>query len=129
MEESKVLILDTSALIDLYKRKEKSRIKEFILENKGYYEVSICGVVMYEFLSYGGTVDHAFVKSIPCHGLDCDDFGRAGFIRSQMLKKKLEIFHPDLLIASFCIERNFTLLTCDKDYEVYKRFGLNVFIV
>lgn len=48
---------------------------------------------------------------------------RAGKLRSEIIKKKKKAKMADILIAQFCLDHNYSLITRDSDFNTIQKFS------
>ena len=63
------------------------------------------------------------IKSIPLLPQRQGYWERAGLLRSRLLKAKRKAKTADTLIAQACIDANVALITRDRDYKNFVKFG------
>ncbi len=66
------------------------------------------------------------ILEIPCIDLDCDAAKIAGDIQRELYKSGEPAGNIDTLIAAVCIANGLPLITTDKGFQKFKRFGLRI---
>jgi len=115
------VILDTSAAIELLNRKDKQILHT--IEKEKPTEIFICGVTRFELGV--GSEDDAQILDIPCLSMNCEMFGFAAKMYSLLKQHGKMPGIKDCFIAACAITEDSLLLTYNKDFEVFKEFGLN----
>lgn len=115
------IVLDTSAVINLLKRKDK-RIIEAI-EKESVEEIVITGITRFE-LEVATKKDRELIAQIPCISCTCNAFSIAANMYSSLQKEGKKPQLKDCFIAACAIDVNGTLITCDKDFGLFEKHGL-----
>jgi predicted nucleic acid-binding protein len=119
------VILDTSAAIELLKRNDRKVIEQ--IEKEKPEEVLISGVTRFELEVGSGNEER--IGDIPCVSLGCEAFALAGRIFSSLGSKGRTPSIKDCFIAACAIVEEGTLITYDRDFEVFKEYGLDARIL
>ncbi len=114
------ILLDSSALIDLIKGKI-----ELDASNRHYINPIVYSEVLYGLL-YVGKSEGALISFLDEHGIEVLAIGKEtaslhSQIKLALNKKGQPLPDNDLLVASSCLEHNFTLYTLNKKH--FKRIG------
>ena len=118
-------ILDTSVIIDLFRGDEKL-LEE--LPKKLVYGVST--ITLFEL--HCGRLkerEEVFLEKLPKLDFDADSAKLAGKIYRSLKQDGKIPKVKDLLIASSAIAHDLTVMTRDKDFEIFGSFGLKLEIV
>jgi len=113
-------VVDTSVIIDIMKN--KIDVDALPAEN-----VLICAPIRYELLA--GARDEKVrekIMELPCIDLDCDAAKIAGDIQRELYKSGEPAGNIDTLIAAVCIANDLPLITTDRGFQKFKRFGLRI---
>lgn len=126
MENS--IILDTSAVIDLFKN-EKSKIIEEV-RNNSPQEVLITSITKFE-LEVGAKTneDKEKIGEIPCISFDCQSSTLAAKMFFELEKEGKRPGLKDCLIAAVAINTKSILITKDKDFRIFEKYGIEIRIV
>jgi predicted nucleic acid-binding protein len=68
----------------------------------------------------------ARIRSIPLINVEEGFWDRAGILRAYMLKHGYNGRLGDVLIAQSCIDHDISLITYDRDFRRFERFGLKL---
>lgn len=120
------VMLDTSAVIELLKRKNE-KVMEAI-RNEEREEVVISAITKFE-LEVATDKDKDKLRTIPCTSAHCSALSLAAEIYADLSKKGKKPPLKDCLIAGCAIDSDAVLITCDKDFELFKGYGLKAKIV
>jgi predicted nucleic acid-binding protein len=122
-----MIACDTSTWIAYFggdQQKDVERLDELLLGS----QIVIPPVVLSELLS-APKLDFQFVKmlcDLPRLDLDGDFWIRAGKLRAKILANKYKARLADTLIAQSCIDHRVSLLTRDRDFRHFEKFGLQL---
>ena len=114
------ICLDTNVLIDLAKGKQDVIEK---LKDLPHRTVCITSITVFEFLRGS---DDRFVDSFEVLELDGPCARTAAGIFKKLEKSGKKPSVVDTLIASCCISNRVPLLTRDRSFEGFKKFGLEL---
>ena len=119
--ESRIVLADTSVLIDFFRKTDKSNSYLISLLRKGF-EFSISAITEYEI--YSGATGHQknyweeFLKIVTVLPFDKDAVKAAVEINRALKAKRKQIDMADLFIAATAISNNFPLATLNtKHFE------------
>lgn len=117
--ENKVILIDTSILIDYYRKTDKLNTTWIALVKQGY-SFAISVVSKYEIYS-GATPSQiqfwdAILKIITVLPLDEDCIDSSVVINANLKKKRKQIDIADLFIASTAVTHNIALATLNKKH-------------
>ena len=118
-------ILDTSVIIAIARNNEK--VINYLLENHKNTTFHITAITRFE-LKCGRTkdIEDLYINMLKTLPFDDRATDVAAYIYRELSKRGKIPSVKDLFIASICIANNLTLITLDKDFEIFKEFGLNV---
>jgi predicted nucleic acid-binding protein len=126
--ENKIICLDTSVLIDYYRKKDKSKTLFYKLTEQ-YSVFAVSAVTEYEL--YVGNSDeqndfwNKFFMKIIVLPFDTESVKKSVAIYKQLKLKSKLIEVPDILIAGTVIKNNLTLATLNQKH--FERIeGLNI---
>ncbi len=115
----KIVLADTSILIDLFRKSDKANSKFVQLALEGY-EFQISAITEYEVYSGATTVQLPFwddllqkVKVLP---FDKDVVKHAVFINRQLKQKRKQIDLADLFIAATAVAHHLSLATLNRKH-------------
>ncbi|MCL4281783.1 MAG: type II toxin-antitoxin system VapC family toxin [Flavobacteriales bacterium] len=112
-----VVLLDTSVLIDYYRKKDKQRTHWLALVRAGHH-FAISAVTKYEIYSGATTGQMAFwdeiLEPIPVIALDEVAIDTAVEINRELKRKRKQIHLADLFIASTAMAAGLPLATLNK---------------
>jgi tRNA(fMet)-specific endonuclease VapC len=126
--EGKVILVDTSILIDYYRKTNKANSAWFGLIDKGY-EFAISSITKYELYS-GATQSqiefwNSVLATIPVIAFDESCVNMAVHINSILKRKRKQIDIADLFIAATAMNQNLSIATLNKKH--FERIdGLNI---
>lgn len=114
-----IVLLDTSILIDYYRKTDKNNAAWISLIRKGY-QVAISAITKYEIYS-GATKSQllfwdSILETIPVISLDEDCVDTAVNINSELKKKRKQIAIADLFIASTALTHKLPMATLNKKH-------------
>jgi hypothetical protein len=83
-------------------------------------------VVLTEILSDAGALRHAtgILSAIPLLEVSDGYWVRAGLLRARVITSGFKSKVADALIAQSCLDHDVVLVTHDRDFRHYERFGL-----
>ena len=115
----KIILVDTSILIDYYRKTNKANSAWIILIDKGY-EFVISSITKYEIYS-GATQSqiefwNSVLETIPVISFDESCVDTAVKINSILKRKRKQIDIADLFIAATAINHNFSIATLNKKH-------------
>ncbi len=123
-----MLILDTSAAIEILKATEKGNEIKKHLENQ---EASITAFTVHELMmgvrESEITKTQAFLTSIKIFDFDTVSAIESAKIEKQLISKGKKIEESDVFIAGICLSNNSKLITLDKDFLEVKDLDVKVF--
>ena len=111
-----MIILDSSAIINLLRGTEKGKTIKNALKNENYATTAFC---VHEVL-IGSEEKEAlmsFFKSISVLSFDAEASFKSIEIENTLRKKGKLIGKIDLFIASICVVHNMQLMTTDNDFK------------
>jgi tRNA(fMet)-specific endonuclease VapC len=117
--EKQIIILDTSILIDLFRKTDKSNSVLVSLVRQGY-EYSITAITEFEIYS-GSTATQLdfwdkFLERTEVIPFDKQAARVAVEINRELKKKRKQIDKADLFIASIAVSKKLTLATLNKSH-------------
>jgi len=113
-------VVDTSVIIDIMKNK-------LDVDALPAEDVLICAPIRYELLA--GARDEKVrekIMELPCIEMDCDAAKIAGDIQRELYKSGEPAGNIDTHIAAVCIANDLPLITTDRGFQKFKRFGLRI---
>jgi predicted nucleic acid-binding protein len=119
-----MLSADTSSLI-AYLTEEKGRDVDLIEKSIISRVLLISPVVITELLSYPAK-NHGYysaIKSLNVVPLIEGFWERAGLLRAAILQKGYKARLGDILVAQTCLDHNLSLITRDKDFRHFVKYG------
>ncbi|WP_457550819.1 type II toxin-antitoxin system VapC family toxin [Archaeoglobus sp.] len=121
-------VLDTSIIIAIARNNE--RVINYLLENHKNTTFYITAITRFE-LKCGKTkdIEDLYINMLKTLPFDDRSADVAAYIYREHSKDGRIPSIKDLFIASICIANNLTLITLDRDFEIFKEFGLNVEIL
>jgi tRNA(fMet)-specific endonuclease VapC len=116
-----MILLDTSILIDYFRKQNKSKSILFNLFSK-YNEFAVSVITEYEIYKGSNEIQNKFweefFKGIKKIALDSEIIKRAVVLEIELKRKNLLIDIPDLFIAATAINENISLSTLNtKHFE------------
>jgi len=118
-------ILDTSIIIEIFRGNKK-----ILDELQRDLEYGISVITLFEL--YCGKLkerEEIFLEKMPKLDYDERSAKLAGKIFRELKRNGKIPKVKDLLIASSAIANDKLLITCDRDFKLFERFGLNVRII
>lgn len=123
-----MIFVDSSALIDFFNGKNTWQVAK--LDSLLGAEIVVLGDIILTEVLQGFTNDSDFQKAksilteFPCFSICNKDLAIKSAENFRVLRKKGVTIRKtiDVLIATFCIENDFTLLHSDKDFEPMKKY-------
>jgi len=116
---NKIVLADTSILIDLFRKSEKANSKFVQLALKGY-EFQISAITEYEVYSGATTVQLPFwddlLKKVKVLSFDKDVVKMAVSINNRLKQKRKQIDLADLFIAATALANNLAFATLNKKH-------------
>ncbi len=117
--ENKVILVDTSILIDYYRKTNKENSDWLSLVNQGY-EFVVSAITKYELFS-GATSSqldfwNSIMQSIPIISFDGNCVDTAVNINSALKKIRKQIDLADLFIAATAMNENLPIATLNKKH-------------
>lgn len=116
---NKIVLADTSILIDLFRKSEKANSKFVQLALKGY-EFQISAITEYEVYSGATTVQLPFwddlLQKIKVLSFDKDVVKMAVSINNRLKQKRKQIDLADLFIAATALANNLAFATLNKKH-------------
>ncbi|WPU95191.1 type II toxin-antitoxin system VapC family toxin [Mucilaginibacter sabulilitoris] len=115
----KIVLADTSLLIDFFGKSDKSNSKLISLMDAGY-RFCICAITEYEI--YTGATDaqmpywKKFLESIEILSFDSAAVTKAIDINKRLKLKNKQIAIPDLFIAAIAVSNNLPVATLNKKH-------------
>ena len=115
----KIVLADTSLLIDFFRKSDKSKSKLISLIRQGYI-FCICVITEYEI--YSGATEsqldywQEFLKKIDVVHLDQAAVKEAVNINNQLKTKRKQIDLADLFIAAIAVSNNLPVATLNKKH-------------
>ena len=124
----KIILADTSILIDLFRKSEKANSVFVKLASQGY-QFKISAISEYEVYSGATHAQQPFwddlLKEIPVLPFDKDVVRHAVTINRQLKQKRKQIDLADLFIAATAIAHNLSFATLNRKH--FERIdGLNI---
>jgi len=113
----KIVLADTSLLIDFFRKSDKSKSKLISLIREGY---TFCICVITEFEIYSGATNQQleywqkFLEKIDVINLDQSAVKEAVIINNQLKVKRKQIDLADLFIAAIAVSNNLPVATLTK---------------
>ena len=122
-----MIAVDTSSLIAFLQGDTGPDVSavELALEQK---QVVLPPVVLSEILSDSKLPDSVIkiFLALPLLEIEEGFWERAGFLRSRILAKGYKSRLADSLIAQFCMDHHLSLITRDKDFRHFTKYGLKI---
>ncbi|MGA7837182.1 MAG: PIN domain nuclease [Ignavibacteriaceae bacterium] len=123
-----MILLDSTVLIDYFNGKNNWQVE--VLDSILGRELVVIGDYVLTEVLQGFRSDKDFEKaktilsSFPCFNLGGKDIAVQSANNYRLLRKKGVTIRKtiDVVIATFCIENNFTLLHNDKDFEPFEKY-------
>jgi predicted nucleic acid-binding protein len=115
----KIVLADTSLLIDFFRKSDKSKSKLISLIREGY---TFCICVITEYEIYSGATEaqldygQEFLKKIEVINLDQAAVKEAVSINNQLKVKRKQIDLADLFIAAIAVSNNLPVATLNKKH-------------
>src|ERR1700744_509734 len=115
----KIVLADTSLLIDFFRKSDKSKSQLISLVKKGY---TFCICVITEYEIYSGATGQQleywqeFLKKIPVINLDQAAVKEAVNINTQLKIKRKQIDLADLFIAAIAVSNSLPVATLNKKH-------------
>ncbi|HVW14017.1 MAG TPA: type II toxin-antitoxin system VapC family toxin [Mucilaginibacter sp.] len=115
----KLILADTSVLIDFFRKTDKSKSRLISLIAEGY-KFCICVITEYEI--YSGATDEQldywrkFLEKIDVLSLDKEAIGQAVAINKSLKVKSKQIDLADLFIAAIAISNGLPIATLNKKH-------------
>jgi tRNA(fMet)-specific endonuclease VapC len=115
----KIVLADTSLLIDFFRKSDKSKSKLISLIREGY---TFCIRVITEYEIYSGATEaqldywQEFLKKIDVIQLDRPAVKEALHINNQLKAKRKQIDLADLFIAPVAVSSNFPVATLNQKH-------------
>jgi len=115
----KIVLADTSLLIDFFRKSDKSKSKLISLIREGY---TFCICVITEFEIYSGATNQQleywqkFLEKIDVINLDQSAVKEAVIINNQLKVKRKQIDLADLFIAAIAVSNNLPVATLNKKH-------------
>ena len=115
----KIVLADTSLLIDFFRKSDKSKSQLISLIRKGY---TFCICVITEYEIYSGATGQQleywqeFLKKIPVINLDQAAVKEAVNINTQLKIKRKQIDLADLFIAAIAVSNSLPVATLNKKH-------------
>ncbi|WP_426668804.1 type II toxin-antitoxin system VapC family toxin [Mucilaginibacter sp. McL0603] len=115
----KIVLADTSLLIDFFRKSDKSKSQLVSLIRKGY---TFCICVITEYEIYSGATEQQleywqeFLKKITVINLDQAAVKEAVNINNQLKTKRKQIDLADLFIAAIAVSNNLPVATLNKKH-------------
>ncbi len=121
-------VLDTSVIIAL--ARDDKRVLEYLTTNHKSTTFYITAITRFE-LKCGRTkeVKDYYINMLKTLPFDDKSADVASFIYKELSKKGRMSSIKDLFVASICIANRVPLVTTDKNFEVFKEFGLYLELV
>ena len=124
----KIVLADSSILIDLFRKSEKANSRFVQLASKGY-QFQISAITEYEVYSGATSIQLPFwndlLKRVKVLPFDKDVVKVAVIINNQLKQKRKQIDIADLFIAATAISSNLTFVTLNRRH--FDRIeGLNI---
>ena len=125
------LIVDTSVWSLFLRRVKVDRDNPFVLQLRHHIEKQDCihlvGIVLQELLDGLKSPGHFnllldYFDSFPLIELVRDDFIEAARLKNRCRSKGIQAGSVDFLIAATAINRNYPLLTADKDFSYIAKY-------
>ncbi len=117
--EDKLILIDTSILIDYYRKTDKSNSVWISLFNKGYC-FAISAISKYEIYSGATSSQLLFwdkiLESIKVISFDESTVNTAVSINTSLKKKRKQIDIADLFIAATAVNQNLPIATLNKKH-------------
>lgn len=115
----KIILADTSILIDLFRKSEKANSKFVQLAMEGY-EFQISAITEYEVYSGATTAQLPFwddlLRKVTVLPFDKDVVKQAVFINRYLKQKRKQIDLADLFIAATAVTHNLSLATLNRKH-------------
>lgn len=115
----KIVLADTSLLIDFFRKSDKSKSKLISLIREGY---TFCICVITEYEIYSGATEsqldywQEFLKKIDVINLDRASVKEAVNINNQLKVARKQIDLADLFIAAIAVSNNLPIATLNKKH-------------
>ncbi|MBN8554152.1 MAG: PIN domain-containing protein [Deltaproteobacteria bacterium] len=119
-----MIAVDTSTLVDFFAGKKGDDIDQ-LREGFRLGIIILPPIVLSEILSdpqLPAEIEDRILK-LPSLEIKPGFWERVGKLRRILFKKKLKPKLADTLIAQFCLDHSLPLLTRDKDFQNFQRFG------
>lgn len=115
----KIVLVDTSILIDYFRKSDKSNSKLISLTRAGY-TFQICVITEYEIYS-GATIEQIpywqeFLEKFKVLSFDSGAANDAVKINKALKVKRKQIAHSDLFIAAIAVSNNLPIATLNKKH-------------
>ena len=119
-----MIAIDTSALISFLEGKE-DKISILTGSAIGEKRAVFPPVVLTDILSEPSLSKELreILNNIPLLRVRADFWKNAGLLRAKILSKGLRARVADALIAQSCIDEDLTLLTQDRDFNHFEKYG------
>ena len=117
------IMLDTSAVIELVKRNNPKILDA--LKSEMPTAIAISGITQFE-LEVGAKDEEDLkkIRSIPCISADCPAFSIAAHIYAELKSAGKTPQIKDCFIAAVAIYNDCLLMTFDRDFGAFEKFGL-----
>jgi len=121
-------VIDTSVIIAL--ARDNKKVLEYLTTNHKNTTFYITAVTRFE-LKCGKTrdIEDYYINMLKTLPFDDKSADIASYIYKELSKKGKTPNFKDLFIASICIANNIPLITLDRDFKVFKEFGLDLELI
>lgn len=117
--ENKMILVDTTILIDFFRKTDKSNSRLIHLVDEGY-QFSISAITAYEIFSGATSVQmnfwNEFLLRIKIYSFESSTVKNAVLINQQLKKKRKQIDIADLFIAATAFTLKLPLATLNKKH-------------
>lgn len=122
-----MIAVDTSALICFFEGTEP-RVSDLTANALSEKRAVLPPVVLTEILSEPTLKSEVreLLSALPLIRPRADYWKNAGLLRAKILARGFKARVADALIAQSCIDEGLTLLTQDKDFRHFEKYGLKV---
>lgn len=119
-----MLAVDTNVLI-AFVEKQESEVAKIFEQYAFYNRIVLPPVVFSEFLSFPNLPEthRSLIKKFQLMDIAAGYWERTGMMRAKLIAAGLRPKLPDTLIAQNCIDYDIPLLTRDKDFLPFAKYG------